>query len=82
LFAVGKGKKLDRKRVDEFHIIVAKGLFACKHTRPDIQTAISVLCLHIKEPNEDDWGKLKQLLKYLNGTRNDVMTNCVLMTCM
>jgi hypothetical protein len=30
--------------------------------------------LRVKEPNEDDWKKLKRLLKYLNGTRNDVMT--------
>jgi hypothetical protein len=74
LFAVGNGKKLDKKRADEFHTVVAKGLFVCKRARPDIQTAISVLCSRVKEPNEDDWKKLKRLLKYLNGTRNDVMT--------
>jgi hypothetical protein len=33
-----------------------------------------VLCSRIKELNEDNWKKLKRLLKYLNGTRNDVMT--------
>jgi hypothetical protein len=35
----------------------------------DIQTAISFLSTRVKEPNEDDWGKLKHILKYLNGTR-------------
>ena len=36
--------------------------------RRDIQTAVSFLTTRVKEPDEDDWGKLKRVLKYLNGT--------------
>ena len=72
LFAAGdEDKPLDKERADEFHRFVAKGLFACKRTRPDILTAIATLCTRVKKPNEDDWKKLIRLLKYLNGTRND-----------
>ena len=71
LFAVGDSPSLDPARAEEFHTIVAKGLFACKRARPDIHTAIAVLCTRVKNPNEDDWRKLKRLLKYCNGTRQD-----------
>ncbi len=37
--------------------------------RWDIQTAIAFLTTRVKSPDEDDWGKLKQVLKYLNGTK-------------
>jgi hypothetical protein len=71
LFAEGNGPKLDKKRAEEFHTFVAKGLFACKRARPDIHTAISALCTRVKSPNEDDWNKLIRLLKYINGTLED-----------
>jgi hypothetical protein len=31
--------------------------------------AVSYLMTHAKEPDEDDWGKIKRILKYLDGTR-------------
>ena len=34
----------------------------------DIQTAVAFLTTWVKVPDEDDWGKLKCVLKYLNGT--------------
>jgi hypothetical protein len=74
LFAVGESEKIPKKKANEFHTVVAKGLFVCKRARPDIQTTISVLCSRVKEPNEDDWKKLVRLLKYLNGTRKDKLT--------
>ena len=43
VFAVGDSPPLDPARAEEFHTIVAKGLFACKRARPDIHTAIAVL---------------------------------------
>ena len=71
LFAKGDGKKLPKEKAEEFHTFVAKGLFACKRARPDIHTAIAVLCTRVKEPNENDWKKLVDVMLYLNGTRND-----------
>ncbi len=37
--------------------------------RRDIQTAVAFLMTRVKSPGEDDWGKLKRILKYLNRTK-------------
>ena len=37
LFDEGQSKKLSQARAEEFHTMVAKGLFLCKRARPDIQ---------------------------------------------
>jgi len=37
--------------------------------RRDIQTAVAFLTTRVKSPDEDDWEKLKRVLKYLNGTK-------------
>jgi hypothetical protein len=39
-------------------------------TRWDIQIAIGFLTARVKDPDEDNWGKLKRVLKYLNGTKH------------
>ena len=44
-------------------------LFAANRARRDIQTAVSFLTTRVQAPDEDDWGKLKRVLKYLKGTR-------------
>jgi len=55
--------------VDAFHYTVYQLLFAANRARQDIQTAMSFLTTRVQAPDEDDWGKLKRVLKYLNGTR-------------
>ena len=74
LFAQDNSEPLERARADEFHTIVAKGLFACKRARPDIHPTIAALCTRVQQPTESDWSKLVRLLKYCNGTRNDCLT--------
>jgi hypothetical protein len=75
LFSVdNEAKLLNKARQEEFHSVVYKGLFACKRTRPDILPAIAFLCTRVKAPTEEDWTKLKRLLKYVNGTRKEVLT--------
>ena len=44
-------------------------LFAANRARQDIQTAMSFLTTQVQAPDEDDWGKLKRVQKYLNSTR-------------
>ena len=66
-----QSRSLPKTMAEEFHTLVAKGLFACKRARPDIQTAIAFLCTRVKEPTDEDWEKLLRLLKYVNGTRKD-----------
>ena len=41
-------------------------LFAANRERRDIQTAVSFLTTQVKAPDEDDWGKLVRVLKYIN----------------
>jgi hypothetical protein len=40
-----------------------------RRARQEIQTAVAFLTTRVKNPDEDDRGKLKRVLKYLNGTR-------------
>jgi hypothetical protein len=72
LFAIGNGAKLDDKMAKILHIWVAKALFAYKRARPDIHTVVTVLCTHVKRPNQNDWKKLIHLMQYINGTRNEM----------
>jgi hypothetical protein len=74
LFAEGSSAPLSKEQAEEFHTIVAKGLYACKRARMDIHPTIAVLCTRVRKPNGDDWNKLIRLLSYLNGTRKDVLT--------
>ncbi len=52
-----------------FHHIVAQLLFMATRARRDIQTAVAFLTTRVKNPDKDNWGKLKRVLKYLNGTK-------------
>ena len=65
---------LNEEKREDFHTFVAKGLFASKRARPDIQLTIAVLTTRVKGPTDGDWKKLMQLMKYLNGTQDMVLT--------
>ena len=67
-------EKLDDEKASTFHTITAKGLFACKRARGDIQTAIAFLTTRVLEPDLDDWKKLKRLIQYLYGTKDMILT--------
>lgn len=70
LFKINKnGVKLDSKKKEIFHTTVAKALFVCCRSRPDIRCTVSFLCTRVKEPDEDDWKKLIRMMKYLRGTK-------------
>jgi hypothetical protein len=73
LFKIREGdsvKVLPEEQAVHFHHTVAQILFVSKRARPNISTAISFLSTRVKQPDEDDWGKLKRVLKYLKGTRH------------
>jgi hypothetical protein len=75
LFKVRKdGTKLNEEQADAFHHIVYQLLFAANQTRQDIQMAVLFLTTRVKDPDEDNWGKLKWDLKYLNGTKHLKLT--------
>ena len=53
----------------DFHHITAHLMFMSTQARRDIQNTLSFLTTRVKTPDRDDWGKLKQLLRYLHDTR-------------
>ena len=45
-----------------------------KHARPDIATAIAFLSTRVQAPDDDDWKKLRCVIRYLQGTILLVLT--------
>ena len=64
-----EARRLNEEQALAFHHTVAQLLFMATRARRDIQTAVAFLTTRVKSPDEDDWGKLKRVLKYLNGTK-------------
>ena len=67
-------KILDEEQAIKFHNLVAKGLFLCKRSHLDIQTMIAFLSMQVTQPDLDDWKKLAQMIGYLKGTKDLVLT--------
>jgi hypothetical protein len=59
---------LDETMARAFHHLVAQLLFASSRSRKDIQTTVAFLTTRVRSHDEDDWGKLKRVLKYIRGT--------------
>ena len=74
LFKADSSKLLPDKDRELFHRTVAKALFLCKRGRPDIQTVVVVLCSRVRTPGRQEWTKLVRMMKFLHGTRDDVLT--------
>ena len=67
--------KLETKCTQEFHNMVAKGLFLTKSERPDIMTAIAYVCALVSRiQHKDDCSKLVCMLYYFHGTKQLFMT--------
>ena len=62
--------KLSQDKAVAFHNIVAKILFATKRARPDTCTAIAFLTTRVREPDKDDWEKLRHLIQYIRKTKD------------
>jgi hypothetical protein len=65
---------LPEEQAQDFHHAMAQLLFLSSRVRRDIQTAVAFLCTRVKQPDEDNWGELKRVLKYLKGTRGLKLT--------
>ena len=63
-----KAKTSPEEKAKWFHHSVAQLLFLSPRARKDIQTTVAFLTTRVKIPDEDDWGKLKRVMKYLKGT--------------
>ena len=51
-----------------------QGLYLSQRGRPDIRTAIAFLCGRLRSPDEDDYKKLTQMMQYLHGTKDLILT--------
>jgi hypothetical protein len=51
-----------------FHHATVQLLFLSVRARSDIQPATAFLTMRVKYPNENNWGKVKRVLRYLKGT--------------
>jgi hypothetical protein len=69
LFKVNdEAEPLTQRQATIFHNFVAKCLFLMKCARPDISTAVAFLTTRVKGPDQDDWKKLKRMIRYLSGS--------------
>jgi hypothetical protein len=59
---------LEEARSIAFHHTVAQLLFACPRARKDIQNTVAFLTTRVRSPDEDDWLKLKRVLRYIRST--------------
>ena len=48
-------KQLSDKKGELFHLVVAKLLFIMKGSRPDLETAVSLLTTRVSKSDVDDW---------------------------
>ena len=69
-----KAKYLTEEKAIAFHQTTPQFLFLSSQARRDIQTAVSLLTTRVKKPDKYDRGKLKRVLKYLNGMRRLKLT--------
>ena len=65
-------KKLSKEQAEKFVSFVYKLLWVTKRSRPDIETSVSFLCTRVKEPDKDDWCKLKRAMTWIKQTIDDV----------
>jgi Reverse transcriptase (RNA-dependent DNA polymerase) len=63
-----ESEKLNDDKKSVFVHYVMQLLYLSQRGRPDIRTAISFLCTRLKQPDQDDYGKLIRVLKYLQST--------------
>ena len=59
---------LETERAEIFHHVVAKLLYVAKRARVDIQLAIAFLCTRVSKSTQEDWEKLRRVLKYIHRT--------------
>ncbi len=64
-----EARELSKEQALAFHHTVAQLLFMATRTRWDIQTVVAFLTTRVKNPDKDNWGELKRVLKYLDSTK-------------
>ena len=70
----GKTQYLPEEQAHIFQHMVEQLMFTSDRESQDINMAVSLLITIVKKLDEENWGKLKRVLKYLKGTREMKLT--------
>ena len=65
---------LSKSMASDFYTFVYKALFVSKRARQDILPGVSFLTTRVRAPTQQDWFKLKKLMRFLKRTQDDVLT--------
>ena len=57
LFEKGRGRLLNVEQKENIHSVVAKALFVCRQSRPDMMPTVSILSGRVRDPTTDDGEK-------------------------
>ncbi|XP_073426901.1 uncharacterized protein [Dendrobates tinctorius] len=55
---------------EKYRQAVGALLYISTMTRPDITTAVGILCRYVEKPRQRDWNAVKRLLRYLKETQD------------
>ena len=67
-------RPLPEERAQQFHRTVAQLLFLAVRPRRDCRTAVAFLTSCVSDPEEDNWAKLKRVLRYLKCNQSLALT--------
>ena len=65
---------LNKSMKEQFHHSTYQALFLCKRRCPNIMTRVAFLTTRVTEPTQEDWKKLIKMMKFLNQTKDDILT--------
>ena len=62
---------IDAYRQYHFHSITTHLLLTSKRSHLGLETAVLFLCTRIKYPVEEDWIKIRRVINFMKGTKDD-----------
>ena len=72
LFEVNeRSQRLSTVKADTYHSVVAKMLYVSLRGRPDAILTVAFLCTRVSCSTEQDWEKLRRLMRFLFRTIDD-----------
>lgn len=64
---------MEKSQAELIHTVVAQSLFLCEQAQQDILPVIAYLTTRVRSPNQDDWNKLEEMMKFLRQMTSDVL---------
>ena len=61
-------------KIIPYAFVVGSLIYAQVYTRPDIAIVVSVLGRYLSDPRQSHWKAAKKVLRYLQGTKNLMLT--------